>query len=168
MKRRSFLGAGAAFGLTAATGGLLASFSLAAKAESTEAKLALTNSNLVYLSPVKSNGKLSSCQAEVWYTMVGPDVYVCTATSSWRSQAPRAGLATTKLWVGDLGVWTRVDYQSLPSIMATGSVVDDSATIERALTQFGQKYSAEWGTWGPRFKNGLADGSRTLLRYQLS
>ena len=133
-----------------------------------DVKSALTSSNLVYLSPIRANGSLSSCQAEVWYVMVGADVYVCTATGSWRAQAPRRGVVNTQLWVGDLGVWTRADYQSLPSIKGTASVESDAARIETALQLFGQKYASGWDTWGPRFRQGLKDGSRTLLRYQFA
>ena len=38
--------------------------------------------------------------------------------------------------------------------------------IGRALEAFGAKYADEWGSWGPRFRDGLADGSRVLLRYR--
>ena len=129
---------------------------------------ALDASSLVYLTPVKSDGNLSSCQAEVWYVMLGPDMYVCTATSSWRAQAPRKGLSKAKMWVGDLGSWRSADYKSLPEINARASIETDDATLEKVLGQFGLKYPAEWGTYGPRFRGGLADGSRTMLRYQLS
>ncbi len=134
----------------------------------TELATALTESNLVYLSPLKTNGALSSCQAEVWYVMMGADMYVVTATDSWRATAPTKGLTKTKVWVGDRGVWKRADYQSLPATMANADLVADVTLQQKVLEVFGDKYSAEWGTWGPRFSNGLADGSRAMLRYQLS
>ena len=132
----------------------------------TVVRSALVSSNLVYLSPIQRKG-LSSCQAEVWYVMLGADIFVCTDASSWRARAPARGVTSTRLWVGDLGVWKRVNYQSLPSTTATASIETDAIVIEQALAQFGRKYSAEWDTWGPRFRRGLADGSRTLLRYKL-
>lgn len=132
------------------------------------AKTALTNSTLVYVTPVKSNGSLSSCQAEVWYAMLGPDVYVCAGTSSWRVQALKKGLTRTRMWIGDLGPWKDADYQSLPEIDAIASVETDKETLEKVLSQFGSKYASSWGTWGPRFRNGLADGSRTMLKYKLA
>ena len=132
------------------------------------ARVALTESNLVYLSPVKADGTLSSCQAEVWYVMLGPDVYVCTSSGSWRARAPGNGASQTKIWVGDLGVWRSANYQSLPSVMANASVESDASRIEAALQVFGNKYASEWGRWGPRFRSGLKDGSRTMLRYELA
>lgn len=131
------------------------------------ALMALPDSQLIYLSPIKSDGNLSRCQAEIWYAMVGASIYVCTRTDSWRALAPTKGIAKTKIWVGDLGVWKSADYQSLPSITATASIESDTDRRIAALDQFGLKYSAEWSKWGPRFRKGLADGSRTMLRYEI-
>ena len=75
---------------------------------------------------------------------------------------------TGDLWVGDVGQWQRSDgeYKNLPSLVASGGHVEDAAEQARVLQIFGSKYADEWGTWGPRFSNGLADGSRVMLRYQ--
>lgn len=159
MQRRVFLQAG----LTSVT---LAA--LPASLKASETNIALMESNLVYLSPYQSDGSLSRCQAEVWYAMLGADVLVVTASESWRAQAPLKGLARTKLWVGDLGVWKSADYESLPTVIAEARIESDEKVLDLALQQFGQKYSREWGKWGPRFSRGLADGSRTMLRYRLS
>lgn len=158
MQRRRFLSASGAAAVLA-----LMPF----RSHASEVKLALTNSDLVYLTPIKADGSLSRCQAEVWYIMLGPDVYICTASSSWRARAAGLGVNNTKLWVGDLGGWRSADYQSLPSVNAVSHVESDETNINRVLAQFGQKYSAEWGNWGPKFRKGLADGSRTIIRYQL-
>lgn len=153
----------------AALAPLVGALPLSAAADSVRAaQEALVQSNLVYLSPFKTNGQLSSCQSEVWYVMLGRNVLVCTDTDSWRAPAPRQGLSRTRMWVGDLGYWKRADYQSLPATEVSASIETDEATISQALDLFGLKYSAEWGSWESRFRNGLADGSRTLLRYQLS
>ena len=159
MQRRTLLQAGLA-GLS------LVAIPVALRAS--EANLALSNSNLVYISPYKSDGTLSRCQAEVWYAMLGADVFVCTASTSWRAQAPLKGLTKTQLWAGDLGVWKKADYKSLPAAIAMASIESDDKVLESALQQFGYKYSREWGKWGPRFRKGLAEGSRTMLRYKLS
>lgn len=139
-----------------------------ASLSASEAKIALLDSDLVYLSPYQSDGSLSRCQAEVWYAMLGADVFVCTASSSWRAQAPIKGLVRAKLWVGDLGVWKRADYGSLPAVVADASIETDEKVLALALSRFGDKYYREWKKWGPRFSRGLVDGSRTMLRYQLS
>jgi len=159
VQRRVFIQAGLASVTLAA---------LPASLRASEANIALLESNLIYLSPYQSDGSLSSCQAEVWYAMLGADVFVVTASESWRAQAPPKGLARTKLWIGDLGVWENADYESLPTAVAEAGIETDEKVLELALQQFGYKYSQEWGKWGPRFSRGLADGSRTMLRYRLS
>ena len=124
--------------------------------------------HLIYLSPLKSNGALSRCQAEVWYVQDGSDMYVVTANNAWRARAVGKGLTKTQVWVGDVGQWQSSGgkYKELPAMQANASQVDDPAEHARLLTKFGAKYSSEWSSWGPRFKRGLADGSRVLLRYQ--
>ena len=88
--------------------------------------------------------------------------------NAWRARAIGRGLAKSQVWVGDVGQWQRSDgkYKNLPSLVANGSQVDDALEHVRVLEIFGGKYADEWGTWGPRFRNGLADGSRVLLKYQ--
>lgn len=159
MQRRVFLQAGLAAVLL---NGVPASL------RASEAKTALLDSNLVYLSPYQSDGSLSRCQAEVWYTMLGADVFVCTASNSWRAQAPIKGLVKTKIWVGDLGVWKRAAYASLPAVVADARIETDKKVLSSALKGLGDKYYREWKKWGPRFSRGLIDGSRTMLRYELS
>lgn len=159
MKRRQLLQAGASATILSM---------IPWQTQAQDVRSALLSSDLVYLSPIKSDGSLSSCQAEIWYVMMGSELYVCTRTTSWRAQAPRKGLTDTHFWVGDLGVWKRADYQSLPTVNGIASVETDEQRIQAALQLFGQKYASGWGTWGPRFRNGLKDGSRTMLRYQLA
>lgn len=127
-------------------------------------------SQLIYLSPIKSNGALSSCQAEVWYVQHNSAMYVVTAADAWRTRAIAMGLTKTRIWVGDVGMWQSSEgrYKALPSLTASASNVTGSDEQTRLLTLFGNKYASEWSRWGPRFRNGLADGSRVLLRYQPS
>lgn len=129
----------------------------------------LKSSDLVYLSPYKSNGELSACQAEIWFVFDGVDIFVCTDTTSWRARAPKLGLTKTQFWVGDLGQWqgTKGKYRDLPAIQAKASIEEDPEEQEKALELFGEKYPLGWVVWGSRFRNGLKNGKRTLLRYKL-
>ncbi len=122
---------------------------------------------LIYLSPIKSNGALSKCQAEVWYVQDGADQVVVTGANAWRAQAITQGLSRTQIWVGDVGQWQSSGgaYLKLPSHFANGQVIADALEQARLLELFGAKYVAEWDTWGPRFKNGLSGGTRMMLRY---
>ena len=153
LSRRGFIGASAA-----TLGALSCPQVIAGEAESP----------LIYLSTVKTDGSLSRCQAEVWYVADGTDLFVVTGQDAWRAKAVGKGLTRTQVWVGDVGQWQRANgkYRSLPGHIAEASLVDDTDVHASALAKFGIKYAAEWGTWGPRFRNGLADGSRVLLRYR--
>ena len=130
-------------------------------------RTALTTSDLVYLTPIKSNGQESTCHAEVWFAFDGVDLLLCTAHDTWRAQALAQGLNSARLWVGEFGTWTRSEgkFREAPELMATGTVVSDPAAIEHGLERLGAKYRVQWAVWGPRFRSGLADGSRVMLRY---
>lgn len=130
-----------------------------------DAARALAGSQLVYISPLLVDGSESSCHGEVWFVTDGEDVLVVTAAERWRAEAVRRGLDRARLWVGEHGIWTRSDeaFRDSPSYDATVRLEEyDHAA---ALDAFGLKYPDEWDRWGPRFRNGLADGSRVLLRY---
>jgi hypothetical protein len=99
--------------------------------------------------------------------MIGTNIFVCTASDSWRALAPLQGLIRTKLWIGDLGIWKSSDYLSLPAVVVEASIEFDQKVLESVLQQFGYKYFSEWKKWGPRFRRGLIDGSRKMLRYSL-
>lgn len=127
----------------------------------------LAGSPLIYVSPFKSNGELSSCQAEVWFVADGQDMYVVTAADAWRAQAVGQGLTRTQVWIGDVGLWHNADgkWRDLPAQLSEASIEQGAVQHARLLEIFGRKYADEWGTWGPRFKRGLADGSRVMLKY---
>lgn len=131
------------------------------------ARAALASSRLVYVSPLRRDGNESTCHGEVWFAADGGDVLVVTSSERWKARAIRAGLERARLWAGDAGVWTRSEgrFRSAPSFLARAAFESDPAARERALEALGQKYAAEWGQWGPRFRDGLADGTRVLIRY---
>lgn len=126
----------------------------------------LQSSDLIYLTPIKTNGKESRCQSEIWYVWDGLDIYVCTKSKSWRATASRLGLEHTRIWVGDLGVWTKADYKKLPRISAVSSIISDTKAHDKALEMFGDKYPVGWLRWGSVFKKELANGERSLIRYR--
>lgn len=131
--------------------------------------MAADSSALIYITPLRSNGGESRCQAEVWFVRDGGALYVVTAADAWRAEAVGRGLATARIWVGDVGVWDdEARYKQLPAVMGAASFETEPAAHAMLLDKFGAKYSREWGTWGPRFQKGLADGSRVMLKYQIS
>ncbi len=140
----------------------------AAGADGAALPRAMAGSDLVYVTPLLRDGRESRCQAEVWFVADGGDAVVVTATDAWRARAVRQGLDRARLWVGDEGVWTESDgaYRFLPSTLAGVSQIEDPDEHARLLEQFGEKYSLSWIVWGPRFRNGLREGSRVMLRYR--
>ncbi|MEQ9004976.1 MAG: hypothetical protein RIE74_15565 [Pseudomonadales bacterium] len=130
----------------------------------------LAESDLIYLTPLKAGGTESACQAEVWFVAEGRDAWVVTAQDSWRARALARGYDRARVWVGDVGVWTRSDgaYRQLPVAEAQVERVDDPDVHTRVLALFGAKYPLSWVLWGPRFRNGLTAGSRVMLRYRLA
>ncbi|MGE4609452.1 MAG: hypothetical protein AAEJ52_22175 [Myxococcota bacterium] len=131
---------------------------------------AVAESPLIYLSPIRSDGKESACQAEVWFGSDAGELFIVTAEDGWKSQAVKRGLDKARIWVGDFGPWksSKDRYKSAPTFLANSALVakDDSATIERVLAIMGKKYPKQWGKWEPRFRKGLSDGSRVMLRYR--
>jgi hypothetical protein len=146
LSRRSFLGVAAATGA------------------------ALEKSPLIYLSPLRSDGAESKCHGEVWYVRDGAELLVVTAADRWKALAVRRGLDRARIWVGDFGQWKKSDgrFKTGPSFLAKARFDAEESAIETALAAFGAKYPDEWDKWEPRFRKGLADGSRVLIRYRPS
>jgi hypothetical protein len=134
------------------------------------AQAALETSKLIYLTPIKSDGEESACHAEVWFYADGADLLVVTKPELWRYQAVKRGLDRVRIWVGDFGVWKRSHgaFRNAPSFLAQATPISsDAEAVARTLRAMSAKYADEgWSTYGPLFKQGLADGSRVLLRYR--
>ena len=132
------------------------------------ARSALEQSRLVYVSPLHPDGSESRCHGEVWFFVDGSDVVLGTERGRWKARAVDKGWDRARIWVGDFGVWTRSGgkFKDAPTFLASASVDADPAVRDRALAAFGAKYPAEWDKWGPRFRRGLEDESRVLIRYR--
>ncbi|MGR8947121.1 MAG: hypothetical protein ACU84Q_03680 [Gammaproteobacteria bacterium] len=159
--RRKFLVSSFALGLSTCL------LSYRSFAKSSPAIAALDKSALIYLTPILANGNESACHGEVWFVHHDGEIYVVTQTDAWRAQAIRKGLATAAIWIGEFGVWKRAKnkFRSAPYLRIKGSLETDSAVHAAVLEKFGAKYANEWSSWGPRFRDGLAEGSRVMLRY---
>ena len=133
-------------------------------------KEALSTSRLIYLTPIKSDGNESKCKGEIWFSYDGDsNVHVVTQYDAWRANAIRQGLTSARIWVGEFGLWRDAgdSYRSAPELMLVGAIEDDPNAQDKVLTTMGGKYTDEWGVWGPRFRDGLRDDSRVMLRYKI-
>jgi hypothetical protein len=137
---------------------------------SNDAQAAIAKSQLIYITPIKSDGGESACHGEVWFYADGEDLLVVTKRELWRSQAVKRGLDRARIWVGDFGVWKRSKgaFREGPTFLAqVAHISTDADAVARTLKAMAVKYADEgWSTYGPLFKEGLADGSRVLLRYR--
>ena len=133
-------------------------------------KEALSNSRLIYLTPIKSDGNESKCKGEVWFSFDGNShVHVVTQYAAWRANAIRQGLTSARIWIGEYGLWRDAgdSYRSAPELMLEGAIETDLVAQDEVLARMGGKYTDEWGVWGPRFREGLLDDSRVMLRYEI-
>ncbi|MFT4583565.1 MAG: hypothetical protein ACI915_003191 [Gammaproteobacteria bacterium] len=131
---------------------------------------ALDKSKLIYLTPIVSGGKESACHGEVWFVHHDQEIFVVTQADAWRAEATRQGFNKAKIWIGEFGAWkkSKNHYLSAPYLRIEGKLEKDPTVHASLLEVFGAKYSDEWSSWGPRFSNGLADGSRVMLRYKVA
>ena len=168
--RRTFLGACGA----ALTWPLLrpawASARTGSEGLSAELVKALEESEYAYISPLRSDGRESTCHGEVWYAWLDGAVVVNTAAKTWKSRSLKRGLDRARIWVGDHGTWKRAlgrneDFRKAPSFDAKAAFSRNAALLDRTLAVFDEKYPDEIGEWRDRMRDGFFDGSRLLIRY---
>ena len=130
---------------------------------------ALAESPLIYLSPLVSGGRESSCHAEIWFVQQKDDIFVVTWAEKWRARAMRRGFKRARMWIGDFGVWSpgKDDYRGAPSAEIEGRFESDPALHAALLAEFSKKYQSQWAAWDQRVRNGLTDGGWVLLHYWL-
>ena len=165
--RREFLGTA----LTGAGALLLGRDSRAADPRTLAPELlsGLEKNPLVYISPLKKDGAESRCHAEIWFAWDRGAVVVVTSKDAWKARALARGLDRARVWVADLG---RIrgnaasKLAGIPSFQARAALDTGGETFQRVLPIYARKYPDEWASkWEARFKQGIADGSRVLIRY---
>ena len=164
INRRQALGGAAAV--------IIAGFSVSriALAADSPAVAFLDKSQLIYLTPLLTNGQESTCKAEIWFVHHNAEIFVVTQADAWRAEAVRRGLSRASIWIGEFGPWKKANdkYRSAPHLTIEGQLEVDAKVHAAVLDSYAKKYAAEWSSWGPRFNKGLADGSRVMLRYKVS
>ncbi len=142
----------------------------AALARAAEFESALDESGFVYVSPLRSNGRESACHAEVWFAWLDGSVVLITGSERWKARALVRGLDRARIWVGDHGRWKKLvgrneAFRQAPTFDARAEAVKDEALLERMLSVYDRKYPDEIGSWRDKMRNGMRDGTRTLIRY---
>jgi hypothetical protein len=127
------------------------------------------NTQLIYVSPLRSDGANSECRAEIWFVPAGDDLLICTPTDAWRSRSVRQGLGKARIWVGDYGRGKRSlkKLEKAPSFLTKAKVLSrEDAAIVKCLDDMQKKYATTgWKSYGEAFRKGTKDGSRVVVRY---
>lgn len=122
---------------------------------SPELQKALESSKYVYVQSTRLDGELSK-PAEIWFMYHDGAVWVCTPTTTHRVKRIQAGKTGAKVAVGK---------PDGPSFMAKSSLVQDPEVNTALFETFAKKYADGWSSYEEQFKQGLANGSRTLVKY---
>lgn len=134
-------------------------------------RTALAESPYVYVSPLRSDGSESRCHGEVWFGWIDGAVVVNTSPEGWKAVAIDRGLDRARIWVGDFGRWNKLvgkneAFRAGPSFDARAEIANEAGLIDVLLRQYDDKYPAEIATWRDSMEQGVADGSRVLIRYR--
>jgi len=125
-------------------------------APSPELQKALDSSKYVYIQSTRKDGKLSK-PAEIWFMPYNGAVWVASPPTTYRVKRIKAGQTTAKIAVG------KADG---PSFNAKGSIVKDPEANKVMFETYAKKYTNEWKSYEQKFRDGLANGSRVLIKYE--
>ena len=168
IKRRDFVVGSVAAAAVASAPMLL---SRVARAKDLPAESLLTDSEFVYISPLKTDGSESTCHGEVWYGWLDGAVVIVTSKDSWKARSLAKGLGSARVWVGNHGRWKgnlgsrNEEFRKAPSFDAKLERSKDEALLDELMALYRSKYPAEIAKWEPRFRDGFASGERVMLRY---
>jgi hypothetical protein len=121
---------------------------------SPELQKALESSKYVYVQSTRQNGELSKA-AEIWFMVHNGAVWVVSPVTTHRVKRIQAGKTGAKVAIGK---------PDGPSFTAKSSLVKDAEVNKALFEAFAKKYG-EWSSYEKQFKEGLANGSRTLVKY---
>jgi len=123
---------------------------------STDQQKALDSAKYVYIQSTRKDGKLGK-PAEIWFFRHNDAVWVCSPATTYRVKRIKAGQTKAKIAIGK---------PDGPSFNAKGSIVKDPEVNKVMFESFAKKYSDGWSSYEKQFKDGLADGSRILVKYE--
>jgi hypothetical protein len=139
---------------TAALAGITTAAAAAVLAPDVER--ALASSPYVYIATERKGGGFGS-PAEIWFMWDQGAVWVASPPTTWRAKRIRAGRTAARIAVGS---------KDGPSFAAKGSFVRDPAVYEKLYATYARKYPDGWPRYEARFRDGLKDGTRVLMRYE--
>ena len=118
-------------------------------------KDALANSKYAYIATTRKDGHLGK-PAEIWFLYHNGAVYVASPPPTWRARRIKAGRTQAKIAVGK---------PDGPSFMATGAIVNEPDVHPVMFGTYAKKYADDWPKFEEKFRTGLKDGGRLLIKY---
>lgn len=115
----------------------------------------LAEAKYVYIASQRKDGSFGA-PAEIWFFTHEGRLWVASPPTAWRVRRIKAGRTAAKIAIGT---------PDGPSFDATGTVVMDAAVSALMFEAFAKKYPEGWPKYEARFREGLRDGSRVLIRY---
>lgn len=123
---------------------------------SPELQKALDSSKYVYIQSARKDGALGK-PAEIWFMHHQGAVWVASPVTTYRVKRIKAGRTKAKVSIG------KTDG---PAFNAKGSIVKDAEVDKVLFEALAKKYPGDWSSYEKRFRDGLADGSRVLIKYE--
>jgi hypothetical protein len=123
---------------------------------SAEQQKTLDSSKYVYIQSERKDGQFGKA-AEIWFFSHNGAVWVCSPNTAHRVKRIQAGKTKAKIAIGK---------PDGPSFNAKGSVVKDAEVNKVMFESFAKKYADGWSSYEKNFRDGIADGSRTLIKYE--
>ena len=115
----------------------------------------LKTSPYVYISTQRKDGTFGK-PAEIWFLDHQGAVWVGTPPTTWRVKRIKHGRPNAKIAVGK---------PDGPSFDAVGTIVKDPKVADVMFETYAKKYPDRWPGYEKRFKDGMKDGSRVLVKY---
>jgi hypothetical protein len=134
---------------------VLAATSLGATELPAATREQLASSTYVYIATQRKDGSFGK-PAEIWFMYHDGAVWVGTPPTTWRVKRIMHRRPNAKIAVGK---------PDGPSFDAVGSIVKDAKVADLLFATYAKKYPERWPGYAERFKNGMKDGSRVLVKY---
>jgi hypothetical protein len=116
---------------------------------------ALEGAKYIYIASTRKDGSLGK-PAEIWFRKHDGAVYVGTSPESWRARRIGWGRPQAKIWIGS---------REGPSFEARGTIVREPDQVTPFCDAIAKKYPDSWPKYEKRFREGLKDGQRVMIRY---
>jgi hypothetical protein len=118
-------------------------------------KADLATSKYVYIATTRKDGSFGK-PAEIWFLYHNGAVYVASPPTAWRVRRIKAGRSQAKIAVGK---------PDGPSFVATGALVNEPDVYPTLFDTYAKKYPDGWPKFEEKFRSGLKDGSRVLIKF---